>query len=274
MKPKSGIGRPLDLTYPSNVFVLAVTPAVGALAGLIKLLIGDGFGEAVRNGFFASGTAFLAWAIGREIDPDRPLSAGIAAVAAPALLPIGDPSLAALFAVLLAARILVRSTGLAPGPVDLLVVVGAAAYVATRRGGLPVALVLAVAVAADRALPGGARVRSAVGGLAAASAAVAAAVFTDQVPIDPVTPDGLDWVIVGIAVVGLGLVLGPSKVTSPTDSGTGPISAHRLWTARLAVALAGIGAAAWIGSPALSGLGGAWVAMTAALVVRIGPRSR
>jgi hypothetical protein len=267
MKTRSGIGRPLDSAYPSNVFVLAMTPAAGTIAGLITLLAGDGLGDAFRNGFLSGGAAFLAWAIGREIDPDRPLSAGVAAVAAPALVAIGDPSLGVLAAVLLASRILVRSTGFAPGPIDLVVMAALAGYVATRRGGLPVALVLAVALAADRRLPGGAKIRSAIAALGAAAAAVAAAAFTGHFSIDPVAPVGLEWLIAGIALVGLVSVLRLPEVHSTTDSGSGPISPQRLWASRLAVAAAGLGALAWSGGPALAGFGAAWVAMAAAVLM-------
>ena len=66
----------------------------------------------------AGGGTFLGWAIARELDPDRPWSAGVAAVLAFVVSFIGDPMLAVAGVALLASRIAVRST-VGAGTTDL-----------------------------------------------------------------------------------------------------------------------------------------------------------
>jgi len=270
---RSGIGRPVDLAYPSNRFVAVLTPLAGLAAGALSLFVaGDGFWEAVRTGVLSGGAAFLAWAIGREVEPDRPMAANAAAVGAPAVLLVGDPALGQLFAVLLAARIVVRSTGLAPTPVDLVVAVGLAIYVGTTDGGLPVALILAVALAADVGLPGRAPQRSAVAALVAAAGSVIAALIADGIRIDPLRPVGEEWILVGVAAVGLLVLARPAVVLSTTDLSDELISPGRLRAARAITIVAGAAGFAWAGAPALAALGAAWAALAATFVVSLIPR--
>jgi len=271
MDMRSGIGRPIDPSYRSNMFILAVTPAAGIIAGILTLIAGDGWGDAVRNGFFGGGASFLAWAIGREIDPDCPVSAGAAAVAAPFALLAGDPALGQLFAVLLMTRLVVRSTGLFPMPGDLVVYVALMIYVATTDGGLAVALVGAAALAADIRLPGEAPPRQAVAALVAAAGAAVAAALTDGIAIDPLRPSGGLWVLLGVAVLGGLLVLRPSAVTARADLRDQRLSPVRLKASRFTALAAGLAGFAWLGGPSLAGLAPMWVAMAAALVIGFVP---
>ncbi len=272
MQLRSGIGRGFDSSLPSNVFVLAVTPAAGLIAGVITLIVGDGWGDVFGNGFSAGGAAFLAWTIGREIDPDHPVSACVAAVAAPPAVLAGNPALGQLFVVLLMVRVVVRSTGLYPMPGDLVVIVGVIVYSATTEGGLPVALVGAAALALDSRLPGGAPPRQVGAALAAVAGAVATAAIMDGIRIDPLRPSSALWVLLGVAVVGGLLVMRPSDVTASADYRDSRLSPIRLSAARFAALAAGVGGFAWLGGPSLAGLAPMWVAMAVVLMIDLMPK--
>lgn len=66
----SALPRPLDFSVPSNR-----TAVYGAaLFGVLALLLGRGWRQALG----VSGSSLLAWATGRELDPDSPASAAVA----------------------------------------------------------------------------------------------------------------------------------------------------------------------------------------------------
>jgi hypothetical protein len=263
----SSLGRGFDPRIPSNLFVLLITPFAGVVAGVAALVAGDGVGSAARSGLLAGGSAFLAWAIAREIDPDDPVPAAVAAVAAPFVVLIGDPGLGVMATGLLAARILVRSTGLVPRPTDLVVVAGFAWYVATRPGGLPAALVLAAAVAADRRLPGEVSAWSIPMALVAAGGSVAAAGLTGRIAIEAVAPAGWEWLMVGVAAAGSLLILRPPLVVSMCDATGEHIVERRLRAARLGALASAAGPLLWLGGPGLVMAAGTWAAMAASFVV-------
>ncbi|MCJ7725459.1 MAG: hypothetical protein MUP76_03615, partial [Acidimicrobiia bacterium] len=78
----SGIGRPIDPRYPSNRFILIVAPLAGLAWRVWKLASEGDWSPAVGRALVAGMATFLAWAIARELDPDRPWTAGVAAVLA------------------------------------------------------------------------------------------------------------------------------------------------------------------------------------------------
>lgn len=64
----TGVGRGLDLDLRSNRIALAGTAVATVAYAAFALATGGEVGDALRVGI----TVFLAWAIGRELDPDRP----------------------------------------------------------------------------------------------------------------------------------------------------------------------------------------------------------
>ncbi len=108
----TNLGRTIDLRVWSNRFAIAAA----AVSGAIGLFFGGGWGEAIALG----GASFLAWVAGRELDPDHPAAAGVAAVLAPlAVWNLGRPSLIAVYLLAVSVRMLTRSTGLPPKSIDL-----------------------------------------------------------------------------------------------------------------------------------------------------------
>ncbi|MDX1690344.1 MAG: hypothetical protein R3290_04905 [Acidimicrobiia bacterium] len=262
--PVTGIGRPIDPRVPSNLFVIAATLAGGA-AGFFPAL-GDGFGDAVWAGVLTGGAGFVAWAVGRELDPDRPATAGVAAVVAIALAFVGDPGLALSGAAILATRILVRTTGVFPTVVDLVVVAGFAAYVATRSAGLPVAVVTGLALLADGRLPGPSTNRVTVAGDLIVVAAIVAALIAGTAVPDPAGVAGWEWLLVGVAVVGAVVVVRPPLVSATADWSDERLDGHRLRAGRVAALAMVAGAAVWGGAVGLAAVAPVSAAMAASLL--------
>jgi hypothetical protein len=113
---RSHIVRPLDTGNPWNRAILVTTAVAGASGAVLTLLADRDLFLAVEAG----GQTFLAWALVRELDPDRQTSAIVAALVGGALALIGVPTaLFAFLGLLMAARFLVETTGRRPLPSDL-----------------------------------------------------------------------------------------------------------------------------------------------------------
>jgi hypothetical protein len=120
--PLTTIGRTIDLSYRTNLAIFLVS-LVALIAGLVVTVMiqGEALGSAVLTSLAWAGGVFLSWALARELDPDRWYSAFFAAAggffAASMFAP---PGLLTLFWFLIALRFINRSTGLAPGWIDVI----------------------------------------------------------------------------------------------------------------------------------------------------------
>jgi len=121
----STIGRPIDLSFPTNraiLFLSLLALIAGVILGLTR---GDPWAASLLNGLQWAGSAFLAWAIARETDPDRWHSAFFAAAGAlVSVILLGPPSFLFLFWFLIALRYINRSTGEPPGALDFVALYG------------------------------------------------------------------------------------------------------------------------------------------------------
>ena len=84
----TGIGRLIDLRHRSNRYIVVAT-FVGGFGTLIWRW-SNGLDDVLLWAFRAAAAVFLAWAIGRELDPDETMSAGVATVIVLPLLALGD----------------------------------------------------------------------------------------------------------------------------------------------------------------------------------------
>jgi hypothetical protein len=129
----SAIARPVDPKFPTNRAVMGVTMALAAFEFLRSLLAGSDW---PASAFAAAGlglTVFLTWAICREIDPDRDLSAFVASgFAFVGVLLWGLPDLAVIFWLLLTVRVVNRTTGLRATALDFIAVLSLATWLAFR----------------------------------------------------------------------------------------------------------------------------------------------
>ncbi|OFW67445.1 MAG: hypothetical protein A2Z12_03310 [Actinobacteria bacterium RBG_16_68_21] len=272
----SGLTRILDPRLPSNRFILGLTPLAGAIAVLVAHLSGESFGGAVRVGLSAGGVAFLSWAIGREIDPDHPLAACLAAVGAPAFLVLGTPDLLGAALILMAARLVAGTTGRSPIPVDAVVLVVAAGLVASRPVGPPLVAVTAVAMVVAAAVDPPARRVLLVIVAAAAMAGAMASWLADTGPVAFAVPGGAARavLIAGSLTGGLSVLL-LRRVQAPTDRASGgTVGSVRVRWARVTVTAAAVAGWLWVGESGVAAAAAMWSALAGTVVVLAAPRSR
>ena len=259
----SAIGRPLDPKYRSNLFIMVMALAAGAAWFVWKMATEGLWDEAFFRAFNAGMAAFLAWALARELDPDRPWTAGVAGIVAASVIGAGPPSLWVTAAVMLGARVVSRTTGLAPQRGDLIAMVILAALAGGSDPGLVAGVALGSALVADRWLPGGARAIALPFGLAAIAAAVGAAAVWGILRPSPGLPEGPEWVIVAAAVIGLAALGRPRECRAPCDYRDERVDAGRVRWARLwSVTVAAL-TFVWLGGPGLTAGSAVWAALAA-----------
>lgn len=108
----SALARPVEPQYPTNLAVIILLPlvAIGLFAWLA--FDGSGMGEAGKAGLFGALAAFLAWALGREMDPDHNATAFIAMALTVLLAGLGYGfDLLTLGALMFAVRLVNRTVG-------------------------------------------------------------------------------------------------------------------------------------------------------------------
>jgi hypothetical protein len=226
-----------------------------------------GFAAAVGVG------AFLAWAAARELDPDHPRSAEVAAVLAGAAAPAaGRPALLAVVTALLTARILARTVGLPPTPLDLVLLIGLGFAAAGTTAGWIAGLMLAFAVARDHRLPDPAPRPALAAAFVIAAAATVGGVAAG-VPADWDTPGRIIGVI---AVIGLvaGLSLRAHLPTSVGDLTGEPLDPRRIQSGRRVTLGLATAAALAGGSSAITALTPVWAGVIGVALVNRIPRSR
>jgi len=237
MRGLTTIGRGLDFRLRSNQMI-AVGTSLAAVGGMVvALATGRPAGAGALHGLALGGATFLGWALGREVDPDFPGSAALAAglsLAASVLL--GAPAFAFLFWALLGLRILNRSTGLPAGALDTAGFVVLSMGNAFRWGSPVVALAAAVLLADGTmapAHPGGRRGAAAVLGATLAVFLLNPGAQASALPRAPV--------LAAVMTCGLGLIwsmVRTGSVSSVDDRHGRPLRLGRVRTAQLFAYLA------------------------------------
>ena len=109
----SSLARPVEPKYPTNLAVMILAP-LGGIAVAIYLYTTSimGVGEAALLALEAAFVAFLAWALGRELDPDVNHSAFVGMALALVAIALGfNASILYIAAVLFSVRIVNRTIG-------------------------------------------------------------------------------------------------------------------------------------------------------------------
>ena len=238
------VGRIVDPRHPSNL--LAVLVPLGAALIVFTLDTGD------LSRAFATGLAtFAAWAIARELDPDRPFAATVAGLLVPiAVLTIGTPAPAPLFVTLLTIRILVRTTGLAPKTTDLAALTAGAIAFADTPAGWAGGILLAFAMVRDAALPGEPPTNAGVWGALLAVGVTARVALADGLGVWDV-PTTVSLVVFGAGLVGAVVVLRPIPTLAVGDFTKIPLEPVRLREGALFGILTGIVAFVAAGDPGI-----------------------
>jgi hypothetical protein len=259
----SALTRTLEPGITSNRFIMVVTPLASAVAGLGALLTGDALQEAIPFGLGSGGVAFIAWAAARELDPDHPLSAGMAALIAAPLVVIGSPDLLGPGLVVLIGRLVAGTTGRLPTRADVIVLVVGAGLVAYRDVGPAFVSVATVGVIAVAVLEPRVRGRMLLAAAGMAGFAAVIGWLAGRSPTGPATPGGgalvLLWAGCAVAMVSL-VVLG--RLVAHADSASGGfVQTRRVRVARATVAAAAVAPWLWVGAAGVTPSIALWAAL-------------
>ncbi len=149
----TGIGRPLDAAWPTNLAIAIATPIAGAIAVGVEMAREGVGADAVGFGVSAALGLFGGWALARELAPDAQATAFVAALFAwVAVLAVPGAGVLLIFVALIASRVLNRSVGVPPTPLDGVGASGLALFAVVSTGNAVVGFVVALAFAADAAL--------------------------------------------------------------------------------------------------------------------------
>ncbi|MBC7644201.1 MAG: hypothetical protein H7123_03675 [Thermoleophilia bacterium] len=284
MKLRPSMMRSLSPTEPTHWVLLA-----GALvAALVAWLRADAHGLSAHASaaMIGAATVFAAWALARELAPDRQSPAWLALVVTIGFVAVHrhlSIDLAGAFCVVIGARMAVGSTGLRPGLLDAAAIGAIVGLGADHQPGLIAAgmLVIGAAVPAFVAAPFDSAARSSDRLTALLTAAVGvivtAAVAISNWPL----PAGIEpprYVALVALTLGTGIVAviwcrqpetEPDHVSrlARSRAGTCTISRARLRQTRLLTTITLAAALAFAGPPAVSALAPAWFALAATGIV-------
>ena len=251
MNKLSTIGRPVDFSYPTNRAIAIITLAVMVAGALYQGLTGMPWSESLLWGLQAGLAVFLAWALGREIDPDRALAAFVGAgLTLIGIFAWGLPGLGLLFWSLLALRVVNRTTGLPATVLDSLGLLGLGTWL-TFGGNPGIGALTALAFLIDGWLDSENRRQWIFAALALIATIIAMVTSAATWP-----EGGFSWPALGIAL-GLSLLLLPvilrtPPITSKCDRTGKRLDSLRVQAGQALAALAGIEIAFW------GGMAGLW----------------
>ncbi|MBC8122660.1 MAG: efflux RND transporter permease subunit [Gemmatimonadaceae bacterium] len=256
----TSIGRPIDPNYPTNraIALLALAVAVGGT--VVSAFRGGEWPQSITFGLGAGFAVFLAWALCRELDPDHDLSAFLAAALVIAGLFVwGLPDTVALFWLLLAVRVVNRSTGLPPTIFDSLSVLGLGLWLNfSQHWGFGV--VAAVAFFLDARL-----VRGEPRQLLFAGASLVAAVLTALGARDmPITLSPVFALTIALTAAFLPVIFASGRLVTTGDDTSEPLDPNRVRSGQILALLTGVGAALWGGPAGFAAMLSLWAAAAGA----------
>lgn len=226
--------RPFDLSTTSNQIGVfgPVLVALGSLAWDFAAGNTPEFLQAI----WVLITAFLAWAIARELDPDRPHTATLSLALAGLVAAVGPWQTPLLIsaATLLGLRVLAGTVGGDLKPLDLVVVVGLTIFAGTRIEGWVVVLLLGLGILDSR--PDG-YLRA----LPAMLIGVAIAVFIADPGLPSRSLPDEVWLWTLITVAAIALAVRQDRIRSRTDIFDRPIRWPNVRAARVMAGFAVIG---------------------------------
>jgi len=258
----TSIGRPIDPAWPTNRAIVILSALVVFGTAVIELLAGRSqtdLARALIDGALAGLAVFLAWALARELDPDRDFAAFAAAVVAlVAVLWLGPPRFGALFLVLLALRIVNRTVGPAARPLDTVAILGLTAWVAWT-GGWIASFAVTLAFLLDATLVPAHRLHLAATGAALALTGVAASRAGFPPSRSPATATTVIALLLLLPY--LRVIRASSGPGARTDVGGLPLDPRRVRAGQALGLLVAVLAVAVEGEPGLVGFSPLWSAL-------------
>ncbi|HEU4867941.1 MAG TPA: hypothetical protein VFV09_09450 [Actinomycetota bacterium] len=256
----STLWRGLSPRNSSHLTIFGCCAVTFAAVLAIQVIDGREPAAAVAVAANAAVMLFLSWAIARELDPDFPRSAFVAAAVAALILAGGSEAAGASVGVLMALRIAGRSTGKQPSLLDLVAApVLAAAFAWLPRGWIG-GVAVAVALVWDTLLPEPGPRRNHVGAALTLAATVAVTLFRDTLGTGFVTGGWLGWAVVAAALAAFPAI-GHYVPRSRCDRTRQTIEPERLKAARLLALGTGLAAFVVFGTEAAPLLAGLWAAV-------------
>jgi hypothetical protein len=259
----SHLGRIVDPRIPSNLFAAVIAGVALPVAAIARLIEGRDIVESVLVGLGAALAVFLAWAIGREIDPDHPVTAnGAAILGLLAVLVWEVPDLLALAGVLLAMRVVNRTTGLKPTIPDVIVLVAISGILAAVNERRIIGFVATIAFLMDAYLPRPNRPQSLIYAGVTLAVTIVATLLT--LPVEYVwSLDNLAGVVAAVIVLifAMEMVISTAELESTTDRTREPLFPSRVLAGQTIAFMAAIGLLLWYGEDAFVALSGVWAAI-------------
>ncbi|CAN5713840.1 hypothetical protein BH24ACT26_BH24ACT26_18380 [soil metagenome] len=259
--------RLFDPRLSSNRFVMTAFLLTFGLVTVFATAWGEPVSAGASQGLHAALTVLLSWAMARELDPDSPRSAAVAAVLGFLVSLTGSAQLSAVTALLFAVRIVARSTGSPPSIFDCAWLPLLAAFSARTSIGLPAALALAVAMVLDTLLPRRAPMRVRFSGAVAGALAIYVAVSGDALRMQWEAPIPGQLIVLILVLCAVPSLRTPPPVSLEDLSGE-RVSHRRLTSARLLAVGTGLLTLLWLGGPGTAALVGLEAAVAAIAVDR------
>jgi hypothetical protein len=269
MQQLSTVGRPIDFRYKTNRAIFFATCGVILVAAIIRFATGSVLLDGTIWGVKAGIAVFLTWALCRELDPDHDLSAFVAAfLLLGSLSWIGLPSLVLLFWMLIASRIVNRTTGAAASILDSFILLALATWL-TRQFGVAILLLTAGTFLLD-AWIGPRTQRQFAMAVLAIAAAVSTILLQWTAHYGEQSPNSC-LVALAFCVVFTPVFIGASKVKTMDDKSIARLHPLRIQSAQVMALLSGILLALLLGETGLKSCAPLWaIAVGAPLFWAIG----
>jgi hypothetical protein len=256
----SCLWRGLSPKNRSHLLIFACCAVAFAAVTVVQMRDGRSAVEAGSVALNAAVMLFLCWAIGRELDPDNPRSAFVVTAVGALILLAGSAPAGASVGVLLALRIVIRSTGKRPSVLDLVAIPLLAGAFAWMPGGWVGGVAMTAALVWDTLLPdpGPRRGYSAAGATLAVTAIVTVYRQTFDAGFD--TSGVAGWVAIGAAVVAF-VALKHYVPQSRSDRSSRTIDSERLRAGRILALGTGLVAFAAFGTGCVPLLAAVWASL-------------
>jgi hypothetical protein len=266
MRKFTSIGRPIDPNYPTNRVIAILAALVALVATVLKLTTGLALLQSAIWGLSAGLAIFLTWAICRELDPDNDLSAFVAVGwALIGLIFWGLPNAGSLFWILLAVRVVNRTTGLSATLFDSLGVTALGSWL-SFQGNWGIGFLTAVAFFLDAQLPSGKQQQMLFAVLSGVVAASALAISNYRFGADGIP------LALGIALLCGGffwpVFAGSQNMATIADDTGEALNGSRVQSGQILALSAGLEIALWQGTAGLVAMMPLWAAVLGAASYR------
>jgi hypothetical protein len=264
----TAIGRPIDLNYPTNRAIAALTIVVIVGGTIFRLLAGVEWIQSALWGIAAGFAVFLTWALGRELDPDHDLSAFVAAgLSLIGLLVFNPPNLSVLFWVLVLVRIVNHTVGLPARILDSLLLLGLGSWLALQ-GNWIYGLMTALAFFLDSQLSPPHRRHLLFAGIALLATVILFSFNGSVLGEGKLSLPAL-LAVSATSVLFVPVMMASRQLRTVSDQTSEPLNPKRVQAAQVIALLTGIQVALWDGDSGLVSLMPLWAAVLGASLYRL-----